>query len=627
MAHDFPRMAHPGGADVIFEEISGIGALLAAAGLPRADIDALPSGARALGAHIDQLIATGRLSQQLLLTQLALHCGAAFSLQPPPPQEAHIPSTLLGHRSYAAISAEGRAVQVIAPGGTGIVALARGGAERARVPLVITTRQGYIDAVISSSADHLAAEIATMECSDLSARHIPGRGASGAAWLRRAILIGLPILSLAILAFFNPTAAIILPPLLLAPVFIIAAIAVLACLLETCRPAMPEPPPLPATALPRYTVLVPLYGEANIVPDLIQRLSALDYPRQKLEILLLVEVDDIATREALRAFPLPPFMLFLTVPSGSPRTKPRALNAGLMAATGDLVVVFDAEDAPEPDQLRRAAALFASAPPSTACVQARLAIANARDCLITRRFAIDYAALFDCGKSGMARLDWPVPLGGSSNHFRTETLRKVGGWDAWNVTEDADLGIRLARMGYFVADLPSTTWEEAPNRLKSWMNQRTRWMKGWMQTMLVHARQPQRLVADLGLFRTVIVSSIGFSVVLGALLMPLFVIGIGWRLSDQLPLGAGTPLVIAADTVIIECLALGLLAEVLPAFQALRRRKALSLAPWILLAPITYALTSIAAWRALVELIRRPHHWHKTPHGAARSSGGLASLR
>jgi cellulose synthase/poly-beta-1,6-N-acetylglucosamine synthase-like glycosyltransferase len=433
------------------------------------------------------------------------------------------------------------------------------------------------------------------------------------------VLVGL-------LVWFDPRTALILPPLLFAPVFIIAAITVLACLFGALR-QVSEVSPLDEADLPRYTVLVPIYREANILPQLIERLSAIQYPRDRLEILILAEADDAESRTVLAALDMPYFINTIVVPSGEPRTKPRALNAGLMVATGDLVVVFDAEDRPEPDQLALAAALFAASSPLVACVQARLAIANVQDCLITRRFAIDYAALFDCGKSGMARLDWPVPLGGSSNHFRTRTLRELGGWDAWNVTEDADLGIRLARMGYFVADLPSTTWEEAPNRLASWMNQRTRWMKGWMQTLLVHARHPAQLIADLGAFRTIIVSAFGFSVVFGALLFPVFVAGLIWRLADGMPLGQGPALSVLADIVIVECLALGLLAEILPAVFALRKRRALRLLPWILLAPMTYVLTVIAAWRAVIELVRRPHHWHKTSHGEARTEGGLFTLR
>ena len=389
---------------------------------------------------------------------------------------------------------------------------------------------------------------------------------------------------------------------------------------------MPESPPLPDAALPGYSVLVPLYREANILDDLLARLACLDYPRGKLDVILLVEADDAELLRALDERSLPGFIRRIIVPPGIPRTKPRALNAGLMVATGELTVVFDAEDAPEPDQLRRAAAQFAASPERVICMQARLAISNSRDGWLPWRFAIDYAALFDCGKSGMAGLDWPVPLGGSSNHFRTALLREIGGWDAWNVTEDADLGIRIARAGLTTGDLASTTWEEAPNTLRSWLNQRTRWMKGWMQTMLVHGRDPVRLIRDLGTFRALIIACFTLAVVLGALLFPLFLCGLALRLSDPTPLGGGGWLTLLADAVIIESLAIGLMAEVLPALVALKRRRSLHFLPGLLLAPLIYLLTSIAAWRAAFELVRRPFHWHKTMHGLSRRPGSLGPL-
>ena len=217
-----------------------------------------------------------------------------------------------------------------------------------------------------------------------------------------------------------------------------------------------------------------------MVPGLLRALDRLDYPRSKREVLLLVEADDAATRAAL-AGRLPPGFRVVEVPPGRPRTKPRALNVGLLLTRATLITVYDAEDRPDTDQLRRAAARFALAPASLACLQARLAIDRGGG-LLARLFAIEYAVLFEFLNLGLARMRLPMALGGTSNHFRADALRTVGCWDAWNVTEDADLGLRLARFGYACEMLDSVTWEEAPARLPGWFKQRRRWTKGWLQT-------------------------------------------------------------------------------------------------------------------------------------------------
>jgi glycosyltransferase XagB len=379
--------------------------------------------------------------------------------------------------------------------------------------------------------------------------------------------------------------------------------------------------------LPSYSILVPLYREGNVVDTLVRHLSQIDYPRDRLELFILVEEEDCDTLAALARTTLPPWFLIIRVPAGMPRTKPRALNAALPFCTGEFLVVFDAEDAPEPDQLLRAAARFRTVPDEVACLQARLCISNTYDGFLTRRFAIDYCTLFDCLKAGAARAGWPVPLGGSSNHFRTSILKQVGGWDAWNVTEDADLGIRLARFGWQVEDLASTTWEEAPNSLAAWMNQRTRWMKGWMQTVAVQLRTPVDFVAALGPFRAMILASTAFAVLIGACFYPLFLAAIAMRLLDPVPFGDGGALMALADAMIIILLILSFTVEFVPAVIALRRRKALSLVPFVFLAPVTHLLVSFALWRAVIDLVRRPYHWHKTMHGKALHEERLGSIR
>ena len=238
--------------------------------------------------------------------------------------------------------------------------------------------------------------------------------------------------------------------------------------------------------LPVYTVIVALYRETGAVAQLIAALDALDWPREKLDIKLVLEADDASTRAALAAMRLDRPYEIMIAPDVGPRTKPKALNAALPFARGAFVAVFDAEDRPEPDQLRCAFEAFLADDERLACVQARLTIDNTKDSWLTRMFTAEYAGLFDVFLPGLARHRLPLPLGGSSNHFRTAVLRAAGGWDPHNITEDADLGARLARFGYHSTVIASSTYEEAPARFAAWLRQRRRWFQGWIQTWLVH---------------------------------------------------------------------------------------------------------------------------------------------
>lgn len=581
----------------------------------------LETRARGLGCDpFDLAIGDGVVTERDFVAALATLIETPFAPTPPLPHDPPPSDEAMAFRSYPARADDGGKLRVLAPNGTLAALLIRQHHEGKRPRLVLTTRQALLDRLVEADGPRIARKAAFGLPESFSARH-SGTPKHRAIWLVAAIAF---VLFLALAAFF-PVQALVLPPLLIAPLFILAGISVLTATFESSAHETPHPP-VETAHLPRYSLLVPLFREANIVETLIGRLDALIYPRDRLEAFLLVEADDTETQAALRQAKLPAWMMILTVPPGDPRTKPRALNAALPFATGDLLVVYDAEDAPEDDQLLRSAALFHGTAPDVACLQARLAITNVRDGFLSRRFAIDYAALFDCIKAGMGRAEWPVPLGGSSNHFRTAVLRQVGGWDAWNVTEDADLGLRLARFGWRVADLRSTTWEEAPNTFPAWMNQRTRWMKGWLQTLIVHARQPRLLLENIGLFRMVVVASTGIGVLLGALLYPIFIVAVTLRLMHPAPLGGGTPLLTAGDAMLVLALVIAVLVEFIPAIAALRRRKALALAPYILAAPVTHLLVSIATWRALFELICRPFHWHKTMHGQARHEGGLSPI-
>jgi glycosyltransferase XagB len=375
--------------------------------------------------------------------------------------------------------------------------------------------------------------------------------------------------------------------------------------------------------LPVYTVLVPLYREANIISQLTASLRRLDYPAANLDCKLVVEEDDQETCDAARAAAADGFFEVVAVPRGEPRTKPRACNYALQFARGELLVIYDAEDQPEPDQLKKALHAFSTGPRELACVQARLNFFNARECWITRMFTLDYSLWFDFLLPGLDRLHIPMPLGGTSNHFKVDALRAIHGWDPFNVTEDADLGIRLSRLGLRVQTLDSTTYEEATNAAGNWLRQRTRWLKGYMQTWLVHMRDPRQLVRNSGW-----AGFFGFQMfvggtVLSALLNPfLWLIFIASFFVD-LP-------VVGFSDAMRSISGFGLLiGNALFAYLAMLgpyRRGWLDLSPYALLVPLYWLLISLAAYRALWQLMRNPWHWEKTPHGVSRmKSAGLVS--
>ena len=386
------------------------------------------------------------------------------------------------------------------------------------------------------------------------------------------------------------------------------------------------PPPAPRrpirigdNQLPTYTIICALYREASVVGDLVASIRALDYPIEKLDVKFVLEPDDDETTRVLDRLNLGPPFEIIMAPRIGPRTKPKALNVGLALARGVYTVVFDAEDAPEPDQLRRAAAIFMGADDGLACLQASLTIDNTADNWLARMFTANYAGQFDVLLPGLAALHLPFPLGGSSNHFRTSVLHAVGGWDPHNVTEDADLGIRLHRLGYRAASLPSATYEEAPARFVPWLKQRTRWYKGWIQTWCVHTRRPLRLVRELGLAGAVVFQLVLACNVLSALVHPVFMAMLGYYLFAQPSMraviagGAVAPLFIAS-------LAAGYASTIALDFIGLQRRGLLAHAWVLLLTPLHWLLLSLAAWRAVFQLLSAPQRWEKTEHGLAKNS-------
>jgi len=371
--------------------------------------------------------------------------------------------------------------------------------------------------------------------------------------------------------------------------------------------------------LPVYAIIAALYREAGVAAQFTHALQRIDYPAGKLDIKLVVEADDDATRQALEALDLPANFQIISVPAGTPRTKPRALNAALGLARGEYTCVFDAEDLPEAGQLREAAHVFARSGETVACLQGRLYIDNIRDSWLTRMFAIEYAALFDVINPGLAWLRMPIPLGGTSNHFRTDVLRKLWGWDDWNVTEDADLGLRLAQFGYRTEALASSTGEEAPDRPGMWMRQRRRWIKGWMQTLLVHMRSPRRSVRGMGPQPATVAFLHFAGSLLGLLLGPMFaVVTIHQLLWGDL-LSPASAMEIVVSTCWCFVFVAGTGAALWPIFLGMKRRQLRGLTGWLASLPLYWLLQTFAAWWALADLIRDPFHWHKTDHGVSRA--------
>lgn len=383
---------------------------------------------------------------------------------------------------------------------------------------------------------------------------------------------------------------------------------------------------------PRYTVLVPLYREAGIVPDLIEALRRIDYPCDRLELLLLLEDDDAETRKAVASIELPSWIHALVVPPGAPRTKSRACEWALSRAGGELLTIFDAEDRPEPDQLKKAVAVFRRSPGKVACLQARLNFYNSRENLLTRWFTLEYTTWFDLYLPGLHAIGAPIPLGGTSNHFRVAALRAVGGWDPWNVTEDCDLGMRLARSGFDTRVLDSTTWEEAVPRVAPWLRQRSRWMKGYWQTHLVHTRNPLRVIREMGLARFVHMELTVVGQVFALVFNPLcWALGISWLIGrwDLFdPLAPWTVILFAGSA------ALGLFNILFVVMHAIGgcRRGFYRLLPDALTMPLYWILMSVGAWRGVSQFVSDPFTWEKTPHGISTiedeaASGAMAYSR
>ncbi|MDO9456312.1 glycosyltransferase [Nocardioides sp.] len=365
--------------------------------------------------------------------------------------------------------------------------------------------------------------------------------------------------------------------------------------------------------LPVYTILVPLYREAAIVPRLIRDIDALDYPRTRLDVKLLCEADDLDTIDKIKELALPPHYHLVVVPDSQPKTKPKACNYGLQLATGSLTVIYDAEDRPDPDQLKKVLVAFERVTDDVVCVQAKLNYYNQDQNLLTSWFANEYSMQFELVLPAMGASESPIPLGGSSNHFKTHVLREIGAWDPYNVTEDADLGIRLHREGYRTALVDSTTLEEANSQVGNWVRQRSRWNKGYFQTWLVHMRHPFQLLRQTGL-KGFVSFNLTMATALVLLMNPIF-----WALTSAYLLTEWSvieavypaPVFYASSLMLVVGNFVFVYLNVAGSLQ----RGEFGLTRTALLSPIYWGLMSYAAWRGFIQLFTNPFYWEKTEHG------------
>jgi cellulose synthase/poly-beta-1,6-N-acetylglucosamine synthase-like glycosyltransferase/glycosyltransferase involved in cell wall biosynthesis/O-antigen/teichoic acid export membrane protein len=369
---------------------------------------------------------------------------------------------------------------------------------------------------------------------------------------------------------------------------------------------------------PSYTIFCPLYKEWRVVPQFVEAMQKLDYPPEKLQILFLLEENDAETIEKISDAGLPPHFQIVVVPHSNPKTKPKAMNYGLNYVTGDYVVVYDAEDVPEPDQLKKAVLAFRKLDNSIACVQAKLNFYNPSQNILTRLFTAEYSLWFDLVLPGFQSIAAPIPLGGTSNHFRATTLRELGGWDAFNVTEDCDLGMRLAKRGYKTAIIDSTTHEEANSDVLNWYNQRSRWIKGYIQTYFVHMRNPKSYFGEDGNWKDFFL----FQLIVGGKILSLFINPIMWVITICYFLFRAHIGTIIESFFPGPILYIGVFSLVVGNFLYVYyymvgcvKRGYDGLIKYVFLIPLYWLGMSVAAWKAMYEVIVKPHYWAKTVHG------------
>lgn len=368
---------------------------------------------------------------------------------------------------------------------------------------------------------------------------------------------------------------------------------------------------------PTYTVLCPLYKEWEVLPQFIESMSALDYPKDKLQVMILLEEDDTETIEKVKEFLVPKFFKGAIVPHSLPKTKPKALNYGMNFATGEYVVVYDAEDIPEVDQLKKSVLAFEKAGRKVVCIQAKLNFYNPYQNLLTRIFTAEYSLWFDLVLTGLQSINAPIPLGGTSNHFRKQDLLDLKGWDSFNVTEDADLGIRLAKAGYQTAIVDSTTHEEANSDYLNWFYQRSRWIKGYIQTYFVHMRNPKTFMNKRN-----IKHFLAFNMIIGGKILSMFINPFMWLVTLSYIIfrpytGALIESLFPAPIIYIAVFSL-IFGNFLYFYYYLigcAKRGHGDIMKYLFVVPFYWLAMSAAAWLATYKFIYQPFYWSKTKHG------------
>jgi len=367
--------------------------------------------------------------------------------------------------------------------------------------------------------------------------------------------------------------------------------------------------------LPLYTILIPLYREAEVADQVIKAMSAIDYPKDKLDIIITLEKYDAETLSALKKSGLPSHFKTLILPDVCPKTKPKALNVAFLEAMGEFLVIYDAETVPDADQLKKAYLAFRSHP-DIACFQTRLEHYNANHNILTKLFNTEYSFHYDLFLPGLQKHNFPVPLSGHSIHFRRHVIEKIGAWDPYNVTEDCDIGIRLYRQGFKTGMMNSVTYEEATCTLKSWTIQRTRWMKGFIQTSIVHLRHPLRFKQEVGGWRNffVFLLTVPGTVAVNILNLVLWVILVIWLVmhSSFIQTLYPQPVLYMSGVAFIVGSFIFTYLNLLGAY----RRKKFYLVKYGMLTPIYWVMIAIATTRAALQIIKNPHGWEKTKHGS-----------
>lgn len=566
---------------------------------------------RALAAETDPIVyccLTYGIDETTAMQRAARWAGYAFYERLPPSLAGHVEPTrleaLAGVRVFT-LRVLDRDVAFAAPDFFGLLRLARALRPqpqlRQRVCLLPTPAlRAYLadaasDALVTDARQGLARRW-PYACAQLELTALARYGFALAVLLLVTMVLAAPF-----------AAELVLLPVALA--LLVAPAAIRLGAVGTAPKPVPAPIRPPDDELPVYSVLIPLRNEAAMVPQLFASMRALDYPAASLDIKFVVEAASRQTLAAVEARLGDPRFSLVSVPDTAPRTKPKALDYALPLCRGDFVVVFDAEDQPDPDQLWQAALRFRDTP-DLMCLQAPLVIDNGHANLLAALFAGEYAGLFTVLLPALARWRLPMPLGGTSNHFRLAALRQLGGWDAYNVTEDADLGMRLARRRLRVETLATGTREHAPERLRPWLGQRTRWMKGWMQTFIVHNRAPIRLAQEMGLGPMLAFEALVLGMILAPLLHCGLVIGVAWHLLLGLPLlqAGGWPVFY------LGVLCLGYASTLAQTALGLVRATRSALLPAQMLLPAYWLLMSLATVCALIELLHRPFYWFKSPH-------------